>query len=216
MGQSYPYVLVNGKIGNLLSAIGNAAKPSRFSYEFLKQIGFGSSNDRGFVSLFRHLGLITENGVPTSAFDEIRDETQRPYALGDAIKQGYPELFSVNTSIHRATDADIKAAISRTTGKDAEYVTRAANTFKALISLAKFDRPSTTSAAVKPVGPVPDAPDADGSITVPEQVDPVQFNQTASRIPSLNYNIEIHLPATTDVSVYNAIFKSLRDTLGIY
>ncbi len=28
--------------------------------------------------------------------------------------------------------------------------------------------------------------------------------------PSLHYNIQIHLPATKDVEVFNAIFKSLR------
>jgi hypothetical protein len=29
----------------------------------------------------------------------------------------------------------------------------------------------------------------------------------------LNYNIQIHLPATKDLEVYNAIFKSLREHL---
>jgi hypothetical protein len=29
----------------------------------------------------------------------------------------------------------------------------------------------------------------------------------------LNYNIQIHLPPTKDVEVYNAIFKSLREHL---
>ena len=31
--------------------------------------------------------------------------------------------------------------------------------------------------------------------------------------PGLHYNIQIHLPATKDVEVYNAIFKSLREHL---
>jgi hypothetical protein len=31
--------------------------------------------------------------------------------------------------------------------------------------------------------------------------------------PSLHYNIQIHLPATKDVEVFNAIFKSLREHL---
>ena len=30
---------------------------------------------------------------------------------------------------------------------------------------------------------------------------------------SLNYNIQIHLPATKDIEVFNAIFKSLREHL---
>jgi hypothetical protein len=31
--------------------------------------------------------------------------------------------------------------------------------------------------------------------------------------PSLHYNIEIHLPATKDIEVYNAIFKSIKEHL---
>ena len=32
---------------------------------------------------------------------------------------------------------------------------------------------------------------------------------------SFHYNIQIHLPVTTDVTVYNAIFRSLKDHLDI-
>jgi hypothetical protein len=31
--------------------------------------------------------------------------------------------------------------------------------------------------------------------------------------PALHYNIQIHLPSTKDVEVFNAIFKSLREHL---
>lgn len=31
--------------------------------------------------------------------------------------------------------------------------------------------------------------------------------------PGLHYNIQIHLPATKDIEVYNAIFKSLKEQL---
>ncbi|MGH6963021.1 MAG: DUF5343 domain-containing protein [Phenylobacterium sp.] len=208
MVDTYPYVLNNGKIGKLLEAIGNAAKPSRFSYEFLKNIGFGSSNDRAFVSLFRYLGLVNENGAPTTAYDEVRDPGRRPFALGQLIKQAYADLFAINTSIHKASDADIRSAISRVTGKDAAYVGRAFSTFKALLSIAKFDGARVAERAVE----IPVASEE----TPPEKAEATNDERPPRRTPSLNYNIEIHLPATTDISVYNAIFRSLRDTLGIH
>jgi hypothetical protein len=31
--------------------------------------------------------------------------------------------------------------------------------------------------------------------------------------PGLHYNIQIHLPATKDIEVFNAIFKSLKEHL---
>lgn len=207
MADTYPYVLNNGKIAKLFEAVGNAAKPPRFSYEFLKNIGFPSSNDRAFVSLFRHLGLVNENAAPTAAYDEIRDETRRAFALGERIKEAYADLFAINTNIHKATDAEIRAAISRVTGKDAEYVARAYNTFRALLSLAKLDGAKPQEVAK----PEPGAPVAVETPTIEQPP-----SDPHRRSASLNYNIEIHLPATTDISVYNAIFKSLRDTLGIY
>jgi hypothetical protein len=36
---------------------------------------------------------------------------------------------------------------------------------------------------------------------------------TSHAHPTLHYNIQIHLPATKDVEVFNAIFKSLKEHL---
>ncbi len=46
----------------------------------------------------------------------------------------------------------------------------------------------------------------------PEEILPEKGKKEhADEMPlSLRYNIEIHLPATKDVDVYNAIFKSLK------
>ena len=41
---------------------------------------------------------------------------------------------------------------------------------------------------------------------------PIPKTLSASKV-GLHYNIQIHLPATKDVEVYNAIFKSLKDHL---
>lgn len=38
-------------------------------------------------------------------------------------------------------------------------------------------------------------------------------SESISISPDFHYNIQIHLPATTDISVYNAIFKSIRENL---
>lgn len=215
MADTYPYVLGNGKISALFDAVSNAAKPPKMSHEFLSKIGFGSSNDRAFVPLFRHLGLVSENNVPTALFDDIRDPGKRPYTLGGAIRRAYADLFSVNTNLHKAPEADIKAAISRVTGKDAEYVNRAYNTFRSLLSLAKFDGAAQNTQPTK---------DESGGLANPQNQSAVEETIEATDVhmptrrsagTSLNYNIEIHLPATTDISVYNAIFRSLRDTLGV-
>lgn len=42
-----------------------------------------------------------------------------------------------------------------------------------------------------------------------------QGGMPTPQISGLHYNIQIHLPATKDAEVYNAIFKSLREHLGL-
>ena len=47
----------------------------------------------------------------------------------------------------------------------------------------------------------------------PDQVDIVTPPQPLGHPPGLHYNIQVHLPATKDIEVYNAIFKSLKEHL---
>ena len=47
-----------------------------------------------------------------------------------------------------------------------------------------------------------------------EHQKPVELDgNQLSHFAGLRYNVEIHLPATKDVEVYNAIFKSLKEHL---
>lgn len=93
----------------------------------------------------------------------------------------------------------MKGAISRVTGKDADGVGRIYNTFKALCNIATFDVVQTSSASEE----------KDNTIQMPKGTTPVEV----PRANEFHYNIQIHLPATNDISVYNAIFKSLKDNL---
>lgn len=206
MAESYPYIISNNKIEPILTRIRSAAKPERFSTrDTLAKWGFTASNDRAMVSVLKDLGFLTESGVPTEHYDRLRDQNDWKYALGDRMRDLYSELFAIDSTIQNAPESEIKGAISRVTGKDDETVKRYYSTFKTLASLAKFEgRPSRkpeeqSGAKLPPASPLPDA-----------QEDGVQ-----RRVAEYHYNIQIHLPATTELSVYNAIFKSLKENLGV-
>lgn len=203
----YPYMMSNNKISSILDNIKSAAKPPKFTHEFLKKIGFSSTNDRAIIPLLKRLGFLTEDGTPTTFYDELRDATQHQFILADRIKVLYQELFQINTNIHSANEAEVKGAISRVTGKDETTVGRYFNTFKTLVGLARFDGSSSTTSSELQQKPqvVQSEPSAN-----PEEQKP-QKNIKSN--PQFHYNIQIHLPATTDISVYNAIFKSLKENL---
>jgi hypothetical protein len=210
VAEDYPYVLNNGKLGVLLDKISTAAKPERFTYDFLEKLGFTSTNDRGFVSLLRRLGFLTESNQPNSSYDDLRDRGRRPFILAGKIRELYSDLFALDPGIPKAPEADVKGAISRVTGKDEQSVGRMFNTLRALIGQANFDDPPT-AAPEKVEQNETEKP----SLEMPDEAKAARKDRTQRSEPEFHYNIQIVLPATTEVAVYNAIFKSLRDNLDL-
>lgn len=113
----------------------------------------------------------------------------------------YRDLYNINESIHSASEDEIKGAFSRITGKDEKLVNYYYATFKSLVNQAKFDG--------APVKKTEDKPGKEKK----EKEDESENTQKQKHRPDFHYNIQIHLPATTDISVYNAIFKSLKENL---
>ncbi len=196
----YPYMLSNNKIAPIIEKIQQAARPQKFTIEVLRNLGFTSTNDRAFIPLFKKLGFLANDGVPTALYDQLKDINCSKGVLAVQIRELYSELYSINTEIHKAPETEIKGAISRVTGKDADGVGRIYNTFKALINCADFSYKTTDSRETEKI---PDSIIKDETAEVGILHKPTEFH----------YNIQIHLPATNDISVYNAIFKSLKENL---
>ncbi|MBQ7542523.1 MAG: DUF5343 domain-containing protein [Clostridia bacterium] len=194
----YPYMVSNNKIAPIIEKIQQAARPQKFTIEVLRTLGFTSTNDRAFIPLFKKLGFFADDGTPTTLYDQLKDATSTKYILAAQIKELYSELYAINTEIHKAPETEIKGAISRVTGKDADGVGRIYNTFKTLCSIADFTHIVTT----------PSQEENNSDDPVPTCSAPV-----ALRSSEFHYNIQIHLPATNDISVYNTIFKSLKENL---
>lgn len=195
----YPYMISNNKIGPIITKIQQAARPVKFTNEFLRTLGFTSTNDRAFIPLFKKLGFLMDDGTPTALYDQLKDSTSTSRILGVQIKTLYADLYTINTEIHKSSEAEVKGAISRVTGKDADGVGRIYNTFKALCGIATFDVVQTAPAVEEKDDTVSSA-NSTSQVVIP-------------RNNEFHYNIQIHLPATDDISVYNAIFKSLKDNL---
>lgn len=195
----YPYMISNNKISPIIEKMQQAARPAKFTQEFLRSLGFTSTNDRAFIPLFKKLGFLSDDGTPTAIYDQLKDLTSTKSILATQIKDLYSELYTINTEIHNAPDVEIKGAISRVTGKDSDAVGRMYNTFKTLCGLADFSQTTTSTSEKEEVDNLSSAP--------------VESMTPAFKPSEFHYNIQIHLPATNDISVYNAIFKSLKDNL---
>ena len=207
MPDSYPYIVSNNKIEPILTRIRSAAKPERFSRDTLQKWGFTASNDRAMVTVLKELGFLSEAGAPTPHYDRLRDPNDYGYVLAERMRDAYADLFAIDGEIQKAPEGEIRGAISRVTGKDDETVKRYYATFKTLAGLAKFDARSAKVAKTEKEFERPEEE--------PKTKEREDRQDGHRRRPDFHYNIQIHLPVTTDITVYNAIFKSLRENLGI-
>lgn len=209
MPDSYAYIVSNNKIEPILSRVRSAAKPERFTRETLSTWGFTASNDRAMVGVMKGLGFITEAGAPTEFYDRLRDPNDWKYVLAERIRAAYSDLFAIDSNMNAAPETEIKGAMLRITGKDEDSVNRYYATFKTLTGLARFDtKPSKTAAPAEE--PKVDAATAPSATSAGQAVD-----LSRARSNEFHYNIQIHLPVTTDITVYNAIFRSLKENLGV-
>ncbi|MDH4439536.1 MAG: DUF5343 domain-containing protein [Rhizobium sp.] len=203
MALTNAYLVGSGKVKEFFNKIKDGQAPDQFTIQLIKDWGFSSSNDRAYLPLLKALGFLSPDGKPTSRYHAYRDHSQSKKVMADALREAYQDVFLIKEN---PTQAD-KEAIS---GKFKSYHNVTENvaslmtkTFLSLIDLADLksdDRTKKPSAASIP-DPVPDS-------TISHN------NQAPVRPPpGLHYNTQIHLPATKDVEVYNAIFKSLREHL---
>ncbi len=196
-----PYINAYGKITKILAKIQQAKTPDRFTYDFLKtKLGFKSSSDVAFVRLAKRIGLLESDGAPTNLYKNFRNPTQSGGAIARAMRKGYTELYERNESAHKLSKAELEGLLIEITGLKKRNVTLASiiGTFEALKSLAKFDEEQK--------------PEEEKD----EQEEAFFFDQ---EVPSegakigLAYTINLVLPKTDDVAIFNAIFKSLRENL---
>ena len=201
------YLQVYGQIPDFFEKLQQGQAPSKFSQQHLKDIGFNSSNYRAFVPLLKALSFLTADGTPTTRYHDYRNRHNGPRVMADALREAYAELFFIKDPPTEKDKALIEGkfkSVHNVADRPAELMAR---TFLALCKIADFSaggpQPNTSH-------PVEEPP-------VALKIEPPKTqNETNGELkvsPSLHYNIQIHLPATKDIEVYNSIFKSLKEHL---
>ncbi|WP_155986099.1 DUF5343 domain-containing protein [Thioalkalivibrio sp. AKL7] len=201
------YTQVYGQLPSFLATIREGQAPDKFTQQHLKDLGYASSNYRSYIPILKAIGFLSADGTPTARYRAYRDSTQSRRVLGEALKESYADLFVIKS---HPTDKDKDALAGKfksahnATDRTAELM---AKTFLALLKEADIDH----APSKRPKPQEKEKPKEEGSEEPkkPEAAAP----QKPIEPPGLYYNIQIHLPATKDVEVCNAIFKSLREHL---
>ena len=207
------YINNVGSLTKFLESIRTAGVPDRVTVEFLKTLGFKSSNDRPIISVMKAIGFLDDNGTPTAAYKAYRDHTKGGMVLAKALRSAYADLFLANTKAHELGTDKLRGIIAAKVSKGDQVVRLIAATFKALAKVADFSNADDDS------GSEGEANETGGEPSERSDTPSMEASAPPRRPPpsigtSFHYNIQIHLPTTTDISVYNAIFKSLRENLS--
>jgi len=190
-----------GLIGKIFEKIQQAKVPPRYTQDFQATVlGFGSGSARPFIPFLKRLGFLQSDGTPTEIYTRFRNSDSSGAAMAEAMRTGFSEIFRKNEFANSLTDDKLKNLVVEVTGKEPSDGTVGAivGSFKACKQLADFD-------ATDPIDK--------------ERVEPLDISKSLVKHESkanpkadlrLAYTININLPETTNVEVYNAIFSSIK------
>jgi hypothetical protein len=102
------YILKPSSIPAYFDSILDAQAPERFSYKFLENLGFTSTNDRLLIGLLKELGFLNSDGAPQARYYEFLDRSRSKLVLAEAIREAYSDLFAVNKKANDLNKDDVK------------------------------------------------------------------------------------------------------------
>jgi len=184
--------------------------PEKFTTAHLKKIGFGASNDRTMVPLLKDLGFLSTEGVPTHRYHDYRNTARSKKVLGEALKEAYSEIFHITANPSQTDKPAIKGLFKSTHNVSDQVAGFMANTFLVLLEIADVSHGVENEKSKPHTEPPKVEKQKEQDVPIENHGVPSIAHQV---IPNLRYNIEIHLPATKEIEVYNSIFKSLKEHL---
>lgn len=200
----YAYMTATNKIKVFLDKIQEVGVPPKATQGWLAGIGFTSTNDRALIPILRQIGFVDGTGTPTRRWEEFRGGDRR--VLGGAIQQGYAAFYSTYPDAHSRSTAELENIVKSTApklGKDA--VSRVIATYRVLVSAADFGENGSAPAAPPETGP--------NGATPAAEPQPATLVRGLGGGFTINVNVQLTLPETTDGAVYEKLFAAMREHL---
>jgi hypothetical protein len=197
---NFSYTNTPGRFRDTLQAMIGAERPSVFNRDFIETVlNVKGGTVSGYPPILKRLGFLGTDNSPTELYGQFQADGSRSAAAFAGLKLGFAELFKRNAHVHKADDAKIKDYLVQITGrtKDDQIVSAILGTFNAVKSFITSDVENFEIERDIPL----------------DKPTPEESNSDFKSNLGLSYHINIVLPETKDVAVFNAIFQSLKQNL---
>ena len=198
----------------IMNSILGARAPERFTNKFLEDLGYKSSNDRLILGVLKSLGLLNDTGEPTQRYYDFLDQTQSKKVIATGIQEAYEDLFNLKRDAQNMSQEEVKNKLKTLThgSKGDKVIESMARTFKTLCDYADWSEipinSQVNSTSASKNNDISEKPD----YVVQNSPKSVESKPISNQL-GLHYNIQIHLPETTNMAVYDAIFQSIKKHL---
>lgn len=208
-----PYVSSTELLQELLKKIQEAPPPTRFSHDYLfSNLKFKKSGSTiPFIPFLKRLGFISSDGTPTDIYKKFRnpDKKVSGQAMAQAFAIAYSDLYSRNEYWFKLQNADLKNFLVEVLELEPKNgaLGMLIRTIETLKPYSNFD------------APIVDETSDEGETTEPKISKTDTADKPEKRKHSdidginLSYTINLNLPETSDIKVFDAIFKSLKENL---
>jgi hypothetical protein len=197
---SYTYTTKMGTLREFLTRAKSKelGVPDKVTMSYLSSIGYKSSRDRPIIRILKSINFIDDNGVPTESFVDFRTAKSKQ-VMASALRRTYADLFRTYADPMKQDTKDLtnffaEKEPSLKAGTLQYYV----NTLKVLCEFADFGAPP-----LEPKGKDKE----EGKAKKGQLLPPISPGVT------INLNIQLTLPVTDDATVYDKIFKALKENL---
>ena len=204
----YPYIKTAAKLKEFLQTIPSLGTPKSVSTRWLPKVGFKSANHRPIIRILDFIGFIKSN-KPTDRWRAYQAEKYPKTVLAEGIADGYRELFKLYPDANQRSDAELKGYFQKHISTGDQAINSAVGTFKALCSLADFERPNGDGSSRQQEAHVPakqqpmdSGASASAAMTAPSPA-------PAPDYPTVHTDIQIHIHPDADAEQIREIFKNM-------
>lgn len=216
MNKNMPYVANPGTLKTMLERIKESILPERFNGEFVEtKLKMKGGSAKSVAPFLKKMDFVSPDGIPTELYKEYRNKNRSGYAIAKGMRHVYSDIFEQNEYAYDMTDKELMGLIVQLTGGDekSSALRFTLQTFKILKDMAIFELEKEPELEVVQEKDKPIHSQHSFAQSLLQYPQTQSFGATREESINLSYTINLNLPATTNIEVFNAIFKSLKENL---